>query len=87
MIEFVRRGFDILNSLIFNDKVVCYDVLEKLLEDENIVFISDVARITTFADQIIRNIFEIDDKNFRLKINNIFLKHDLMVFFIFFYFF
>ncbi|KAL9653755.1 hypothetical protein ABK040_008621 [Willaertia magna] len=72
MTETIRNGFQILNTFTFNESgEVNENILDILLEGENLLFIAEVVRKCSLADELVLNvIFKIKDPKLKKKVND-----------------
>jgi len=81
MTETIRNGFQILNVLTFqetNNGEANEKILDLLLQTENLLFIADVVRKCTLADELVMNIlFKINNIKLKNKINKRFQELEL----------
>eukprot|EP01080_Neovahlkampfia_damariscottae_P005425 gene5425-9238_t len=78
MFETVQKSFQILNNLIFEDeKKIDENLLNLLLKEENINFISHVVHNCAYADELIRSIFKIKNEKIQKKVNEILNQFEL----------
>lgn len=72
MMELIKRGFQILNQLAFEDQIVgeiCLPVFEEIIRPENFELIGHVARVGTLADTLILNIMKLKNKEQQSQVN------------------
>lgn len=77
MMETVKRGFHILNNLIFDEKTgqVNEPAFQVIIEKENMIFIGHVCRVCSLADELVRNIMKIKEEKLQKQVNKVL--HDL----------
>ncbi|KAF0980299.1 hypothetical protein FDP41_013513 [Naegleria fowleri] len=83
MTDTIRNGFQILNMLTFgeihnNDSAVNEKIMEILLQTDNLLFIADVVRKCTLADELVMNIlFKVKDPKLKQQVNKRFQELEL----------
>eukprot|EP00818_Percolomonas_sp_WS_P007528 CAMPEP_0117440160 /NCGR_PEP_ID=MMETSP0759-20121206/2939_1 /TAXON_ID=63605 /ORGANISM="Percolomonas cosmopolitus, Strain WS" /LENGTH=669 /DNA_ID=CAMNT_0005231901 /DNA_START=299 /DNA_END=2305 /DNA_ORIENTATION=- len=78
MMEMIKRGFQILNRLAFDDQKqgeICVSVFEEIMKPENFELIGEVARGGSLADELLNNIMKLKNKDFQSRVNS--TLHDL----------
>lgn len=93
LMDTVKRGFGILNVLMFGEKPVDggalvtgnildllngtakkevdEQILDIILRPENMTFIGDVCRMCSLADDLVRNIFKVEDRQVQARVNRV----------------
>ncbi|EFC43265.1 predicted protein [Naegleria gruberi] len=81
MTETIRNGFQILNMLAFEETEngeANEKIMELLLKTENLIFIADVVRKCTLADELVMNIlFKVKNTSLKNQINKRFQELEL----------
>ncbi|KAL0486242.1 1 TM domain-containing transmembrane protein [Acrasis kona] len=73
MMETVKKGFHILNNLIFDEKTgrIHEPSFQVILQKDNMMFIGHVCQTCSLADELMRNIMKIRDDKLKKQVNDL----------------